>query len=164
MAVSTMQDLFLDELRDIYHAEKQLLKALPKMARKAGGDDLRQAFESHLEETRGHVERIEEVFETMDVAKRGKTCEAMQGLVEEGREMMEEVEDSRVRDAALITAAQKVEHYEIASYGSLIALARQLGLKEAAGILVKTLEEEKAADGKLTRLAESGVNREAAAR
>lgn len=164
MAVSTMQDLFLDELRDIYHAEKQLLKALPKMARKAGGDDLRQAFESHLEETRGHVERIEEVFETMDVAKRGKTCEAMQGLVEEGREMMEEVEDSRVRDAALITAAQKVEHYEIASYGSLIALARQLGLKEAAGILVKTLEEEKAADGKLTKLAESGVNREAAAR
>ncbi|MDF1586892.1 YciE/YciF ferroxidase family protein [Marinimicrococcus flavescens] len=162
MAVSTMQDLFVNELRDIYHAEKQLLKALPKMAKAASREDLRQAFQSHLEETRGHVERLEEVFDTLDLAKRGKTCEAMQGLVEEGREILEEVEDGAVRDAGLITAAQKVEHYEIASYGSLVALARQIGNEEVATILHRTLEEEKAADQKLTKLAQGGVNQAAA--
>ncbi|MDX6751399.1 ferritin-like domain-containing protein [Geminicoccaceae bacterium 1502E] len=162
MAVSTMQELFVNELRDIYHAEKQLLKALPKMAKAASGEDLRQAFESHLEETRGHVERLEEIFDTLDLAKRGKTCEAMQGLVEEGREILEEVEEAAVRDAGMITAAQKVEHYEIASYGSLVALARQIGNEEVAKILHRTLEEEKAADQKLTKLAQGGVNQAAA--
>jgi len=158
MAVTTMQELFVEELRDIYHAEKQLVKALPKMAKAANDDELKNAIQLHLEETRGQVERLEQVFESIDVAKRGKTCEAMEGLLEEAQEMMKDVLDPEVRDAAMITAAQKVEHYEIASYGSLAALARQLGHGDAADLLAQTLGEEKAADEKLSKIALGRIN------
>jgi ferritin-like metal-binding protein YciE len=163
MAVSTMQDLFVDELRDIYHAEKQLTKALPKMAKAAKNDKLRECFEAHLEETRGQIERLEQVFDEIDVRKRGKPCEAMEGLLEEGREMMEEIKDGSVRDAGMITAAQKVEHYEIAAYGSLVAHAEQLGHKKAAKLLQETLEQEKMADRKLNEVALGAVNQGARA-
>ena len=161
MAVKTTEDLLLEELRDIYHAEKQLLKALPKMAKKAHSDKLRQAFEQHLEETNGQVERLEQVFELLDKPARGKRCEAMAGLIEEANEMIDEIKTPEVLDAALITAAQKVEHYEIASYGSVHALAEALGKSEAAKLLAETLKEEKAADEKLNKLAISDINRSA---
>lgn len=161
MTVKSVHDLLLEELRDIYHAEKQLVKALPKMAKAAKSDVLRQAFEDHLEETKGQVQRLEQVFEALDVRTRGKPCEAMQGLVEEAKEMMEEIKTPEVLDAALITAAQKVEHYEIASYGSVCALAEALGETEAARLLNQTLEEEKAADRKLNEIAVSNVNKQA---
>lgn len=161
MTVKSVHDLLLEELRDIYHAEKQLVKALPKMAKAAKSDVLRQAFEDHLEETKGQVQRLEQVFEAFDVRTRGKPCEAMQGLVEEAKEMMEEIKTPEVLDAALITAAQKVEHYEIASYGSVCALAEALGETEAARLLNQTLEEEKAADRKLNEIAVSNVNKQA---
>ncbi|MEK0084832.1 ferritin-like domain-containing protein [Benzoatithermus flavus] len=153
MPVKTVQDLFVDELRDIYHAEKQILKALPKMAKSAQHPELRQAFEQHLEQTRGQVERLEQVFDQLDVAKRGKRCEAMEGLLEEARSTMEEIEDNSVLDVGMIINAQKVEHYEIAGYGSLVALANQLGLKDAAQLLEQTLSEEKEADRKLNEVA-----------
>jgi ferritin-like metal-binding protein YciE len=161
MAVKSVQDLLVDELRDIYHAEKQLVKALPKMAKAAKSDKLRQAFEHHLEETRGQVERLEMVFDKLDTAVRAKRCEAMVGLIEEAQEMMEEIKTPEVLDAALIAAAQKVEHYEIASYGSVRALAEALGNKEAAQLLDQTLEEEKSADQKLNQIALSDVNKTA---
>ena len=161
MAVKSVQDLLVDELRDIYHAEKQLVKALPKMAKAAKSDKLRQAFEQHLEETRGQVERLEMVFERLDVPARAKRCEAMAGLVEEAQEMIDEIKTPEVLDAALIAAAQKVEHYEIASYGSVHALAKASGHEEAAQLLSQTLEEEKAADQKLNQIALSEVNRTA---
>jgi ferritin-like metal-binding protein YciE len=158
MAVKSVNDLLLDELRDIYHAEKQLVKALPKMAKKSKSDELRQAFEHHLEETKGQVNRLEQVFEHLDARSSGKRCEAMEGLIEEAKEMMEDITTPEVLDAAMITAAQKVEHYEIASYGSVHALAEALGHKEAARLLEQTLEEEKQADQKLNQIALSGVN------
>lgn len=161
MGVKTMQDLFVNELRDIYHAEKQLVKALPKMAKAASATELKQAIESHLEETRGQVERLEQVFDMLDLGKRAKPCEAMEGLISEGREVIEEVEDPEVRDAGLIVAAQKVEHYEIAGYGSLVAMAKQLGYKDAGNLLAQTLAEEKAADSKLNKLALGGINKQA---
>jgi len=161
MSVKTMQDLFVNELRDIYHAEKQLVKALPKMSRAANGNELKQAITSHLEETQGQVERLEQVFELLDIPKRSKRCEAMEGLISEGQEVIEEVEDPTVRDAGLIVAAQKVEHYEIAGYGSLVAMAKQLGHNDAVSLLQQTLEEEKAADQKLNQLALSRVNQQA---
>jgi ferritin-like metal-binding protein YciE len=161
MAVKTVQDLLVDELRDIYHAEKQLLKALPKMAKAASSDKLRQAFEHHLEETRGQVERLEQVFERLEVPARAKRCEAMAGLIEEAQEMVDEIKTPEVLDAALITAAQKVEHYEIASYGSVHALAQATGQEEVAQLLGQTLEEEKAADQKLNQIALSDVNKTA---
>jgi ferritin-like metal-binding protein YciE len=161
MAVKTVQDLLVDELRDIYHAEKQLLKALPKMAKAASSDKLRQAFEHHLEETRGQVERLEQVFERLEVPARAKRCEAMAGLIEEAQEMVDEIKTPEVLDAALITAAQKVEHYEIASYGSVHALAQASGREEVAQLLSQTLEEEKAADQKLNQIALSDVNKTA---
>jgi ferritin-like metal-binding protein YciE len=161
MAVKSVQDLLVDELRDIYHAEKQLVKALPKMVKAAKSDKLRQAFEHHLEETKGQVERLETVFDKLDTPARAKRCEAMAGLIEEAQEMMEEIKTPEVLDAALITAAQKVEHYEIASYGSVHALAEALGKGEAAQLLNQTLEEEKAADQKLNQIALSDVNRTA---
>jgi ferritin-like metal-binding protein YciE len=163
MAIKTVQDLFLDSLRDIYYAEKQILKALPKMAKKASHEELKSAFESHAEETRGQIERIEQVFEGLDVGKRAKRCEAMEGLLEEAREHMEEIEDKAVLDVGMTVNAQKVEHYEIASYGSLIALAKQLGHKDAASLLAQNLEEEKATDKKLTALAEGALNADAPA-
>jgi ferritin-like metal-binding protein YciE len=161
MAVKTVQDLLVDELRDIYHAEKQLLKALPKMVKAASSDKLRQAFEDHLEETRGQVERLEQVFEQLEMPARAKRCEAMAGLIEEAQEMVDEIKTPEVLDAALITAAQKVEHYEIASYGSVHALALATGQDEVAQLLAATLEEEKAADQKLNQIALSDVNKTA---
>jgi ferritin-like metal-binding protein YciE len=161
MAVKTTQDLLVEELRDIYHAEKQLVRALPKMAKATKSDKLRQAFEHHLEETKGHVERLEQVFDQLDTRTRGKPCQAMEGLIEEAKEMMEEIKTPEVLDAALITGAQKVEHYEIASYGSVHALAEALGKTEVAKLLAETLEEEKEADKKLNQIAISDVNKTA---
>jgi ferritin-like metal-binding protein YciE len=161
MAVKSVNDLELEELRDIYHAEKQLVRALPKMAKKAKSDKLRQAFELHLEQTRGHVDRLEQVFEKLDTRPRAKRCEAMEGLIEEAEELMEEVSAPEVLDAALIAAAQKVEHYEIASYGTLHALAEELGQNEVANLLEQTLNEEKEADEKLNQIALSDVNKAA---
>ncbi len=161
MKLNTMEDLFLGELRDLYHAEKQLVKALPKMAKAATNPDLRAGFEQHLAETENHVSRLELVFGQLDQKPKAETCEAMKGLVEEGKEIIEAKGEDEVRDAALIAAAQKVEHYEIASYGCLITWAKQLGYKRAVILLSQTLEEEKATDEKLTELAESTVNAEA---
>jgi ferritin-like metal-binding protein YciE len=161
MAVKSVNDLLLDELRDIYHAEKQLVKALPKMAKKAKSDELRQAFEHHLEQTKGQVERLDQIFEQLNARSSGQRCEAMEGLIEEAKEMMEEITTPEVLDAAMIAAAQKVEHYEIASYGSVQALAEALGHKDAARLLEETLEEEKETDQKLNQIALSGVNQSA---
>jgi ferritin-like metal-binding protein YciE len=161
MPVKSVQDLLIDELRDIYHAEKQLVKALPKMAKASKSDKLRQAIEHHLEETKGQVDRLEQVFDKLDTRTRGKTCEAMEGLIEEAKEMMEEIKTPEVLDVALIAAAQKVEHYEIASYGSVCALAEALGQNEVAQLLNQTLDEEKQADQKLNQIALSEVNKTA---
>ena len=158
MAIKTAQDLFLNELRDTYHAEKQALKAYPKMIKQAQLPELRQAFEEHMEQTRGQVDRLEQVFESLDVAKRAKRCEAMEGLLEEARSHMEEIEDKAVLDVAMIVSAQKVEHYEIAAYGSLVAMARQLGHDEVVPLLEETLAEEKATDERLTKVAEGVAN------
>jgi ferritin-like metal-binding protein YciE len=154
--MSKLREVFLDELADVYDAEKQLVKALPKMAKAAEHEDLRTAFESHLEQTEQHVNRLEQVFEQFGEKPRGKKCKAMQGLVEEGQELIKEKEG----DAALICAAQKVEHYEIAAYGSLQAWARLMQEEEAAELLGETLEEEKAANAKLTETAEGAINQE----
>jgi len=153
MNVENMDELLLDELKDIYSAEKQITKALPKMAKGAESEELRQAFQSHLEETKGHVERLDQIFQTLGKSPRGKTCKGMQGLLEEGSEMLEELEKGPVRDAALISAAQKVEHYEMAAYGSLRTFAELLKQNEIVQLLEQTLEEEKAADEKLTSIA-----------
>ena len=161
MAVNSVQELLIDELRDIYHAEKQLVKALPKMAKASKSDQLRQAFEHHLEETNGHVERLEEVFEKLGKGARGKRCEAMQGLIEEAQELIDEIKTPEVLDVGLITAAQKVEHYEISAYGSACALAESLGQNEIVQLLNETLEEEKQADEKLNKIALSDVNKAA---
>lgn len=153
MSLQTLEDLFLDELKDIYDAEKQLTKALPKMAKAAESDELREAFENHLEETKGQIERLEEVFKLINKTPRGKKCKAMAGLTEEGKELMEEDAEESVLDAGLICAAQKVEHYEIATYGTLIAWSRTLGYDDAIALLEETLEQEKAADEKLSEIA-----------
>lgn len=158
----TLHDAFLDELRDSYNAETQLTKALPKMAKAASSPDLRRAFESHLEETRGHVGRLEEVFASLDEKVRGKHCDGMAGIIAEGKSLMEEDLDETTMDACLIAAAQRAEHYEMAAYGTLVAWARAMGHDEAAGLLEQTLDEEKAADAKLSSLAEGGINQEAA--
>jgi ferritin-like metal-binding protein YciE len=158
----TLHDAFIDELRDTYDAEKQLIKALPKLAKAAASTDLRAAFESHLEETRGHVERLEQVFQSLEEKPRGKHCEGIAGIIEEGKSMMEEEFDEATMDAVLIAAGQRAEHYEMAAYGTLIAWAESMGHTEALGLLQEILEEEKAADQKLTSLAESGINQEAA--
>jgi ferritin-like metal-binding protein YciE len=161
MAVKSVNDLLMGELQDIYHAEKQLVKALPKMAKKAKSDKLRQAVEHHLEQTKGHVDRLEQVFAKLDASPRAKKCEAMEGLIAEAEELMGEIATPEVLDAAMISAAQKVEHYEIASYGTLSTLAAELGHTEAARLLEQTLNEEKAADQKLNEIALSGVNKSA---
>ena len=163
MTVKTTRELLIDELRDIYHAENQLVKALPKMAKAAKAQKLRQAFEHHLDETKGQVERLDRVFEQLDTRSSGKRCEAMQGLIEEAKEMIEEIKTPEVLDCALIVGAQKVEHYEIASYGSVCALADALGEKDVKRLLEETLSEEKAADQKLNKLAISEVNKSALA-
>lgn len=158
----TLEDLFLHLLKDIYYAEKQITKALPKMAKATDTRELKKAFENHLKETEGQVERLEKVFKSLGKPARGEKCEAIVGLVEEGKEVMEEGEDQSVIDAGLLAAAQAVEHYEIARYGTLVAWAEQLGYREAIPLLQATLKEEKAADALLSRIAESGVNRQAA--
>ena len=158
----TLQAKLVDEVRDLYHAEKQLIKALPKMAKGATHEDLREAFEAHLEETREHVTRLEEVFSAMGEKVRAKPCAGMAGIIEEGSELLQEEEAGSVLDAAIIAGAQRVEHYEIAAYGSCVAWARLLGMDEVASLLEQTLEEEKAADKKLTALAEQEINLSAA--
>ena len=158
MPVKSMHDLFVEELRDIYHAEKQITRALPKMAKAATTPELKQAFELHLEQTRGQIERLDQVFEQLDLPKRAKKCEAMEGLLEEARAAMEEIEDATVLDVGMIINAQKVEHYEIAGYGGLVALAKQLGHEEAARLLDQTLTEEKETDRKLNEVALTVAN------
>jgi ferritin-like metal-binding protein YciE len=158
----TLHDAFLDELRDAYDAERQLTKALPKMAKAAKSAELRAAFESHLEETQGHVERLEKVFESLDEAARGNHCDGIAGIIEEGKKAMEEDFDDATMDACLIGGGQRAEHYEMAAYGTLIAWANAMGHSTAVDLLEQNLEEEKAADKKLTELAEGGINQEAA--
>jgi len=164
MASKTLKELFVAQVQDAFSAEKQLVKALPKMAKAAKQPELKEGFKQHLEETRGQVERLKEVCTLADCKTGKETCEAMEGLIAEGQEIIEMDTEADVRDAGLIIAAQKVEHYEIALYGGLCALAKQLGLKDAAMLLHQTLEEEKKTDQKLTQLAESRVNAQAAAR
>lgn len=158
----TLHAAFIDELRDAYDAEKQLTKALPKMAKAATSPDLRAAFEAHLEETRGQIERLEQVFERLDEKVRRKHCDGIAGIIEEGKAVMEEDFDESTMDACLIAAGQRAEHYEMAAYGTLVAWARAMGHGEAADLLQETLEEEQAADEKLSSLAEGGINQEAA--
>ena len=154
MSDQSLRELYIDELKDLYNAETQLVKALPKMAKASSSPELKAGFEEHLKQTKGHVERLEAIFGTLDESPKGKKCHGMEGLIEEGSEAVEEYEES-VRDAALIGAAQRVEHYEIAAYGTVIAMAKQLGETRPAGLLNQTLEEEKETDAKLTSLAET---------
>jgi ferritin-like metal-binding protein YciE len=156
-----LHELFLDELSDLYSAEKQLTKALPKMAKAAESDQLKEAIESHLKETEEHVDRLEQVFQSLDEKLKRKTCAAMEGLVEEASELLQEQKGKSSIDAAIIAAAQKVEHYEIASYGTVRAWAERMGHKEAVELLNETLKEESAADEKLTGIAESLANQSA---
>ncbi len=150
--MESIRELLIEEMGDLYDAEKQLVKALPKMAKAASNEQLREAFESHLEQTRGHVERLEQAFQLLDQKAKSKPCAAMKGLIEEGKETMEEDFSDGVLDSAIICAAQKVEHYEIAGYGTLSAWARSLGMDDVAGLLEETLAEEKEADEKLTQV------------
>lgn len=159
----TLDDLIHDSLRDIYFAEKKILTALPKMANAAQSEDLVAAFEKHQQETEGQVERLERVFALIDETPRGKNCPAILGLLEEGKEVMEDYKDSVALDAGLLSAAQSVEHYEISRYGTLIAWANELGFQEAVPLLEATLSEEKATDEALTQLAETAINQEAEA-
>ena len=154
----TLNDLFYDTLKDIYFAERQILKALPKMARAAQSPALKQGFEKHKEQTEGQVERLQQVFEIIGKRAQGKTCEAIQGIIAEGEEIMEEFKGAPALDAGLISAAQAVEHYEIARYGTLCAWAKQLGYKDAVALLEATLKEETETDVTLTKLAETAVN------
>ena len=160
MSVQNLEQLFIDELKDLYSAEKQITKALPKLAKAATSPELRQAFENHLQETLGHVERLDQIFEVLGKSSRGKTCHGMQGLLEEGSEVLEDTEKGDVRDAALISAAQRVEHYEIAAYGCVREYANLLGQEKVADLLEETLQEERAADEKLGVIAKQ-VNSEA---
>ena len=157
-AMATLHDLFIHELKDIYSAEKQLVKALPKMAKAASSEKLREGIKEHLEQTEEQVERLEQIFESLDATARGIKCAAMEGLIKEGSEVMHEDAEPAVKDAALIAAAQKVEHYEIAAYGTLVTFASLMGHDEAQRLLETTLEEEKETDRKLTELAESEIN------
>jgi ferritin-like metal-binding protein YciE len=160
--VGTLHDAFIYELRDTYDAERQLTKALTKLAKAARSSQLKEAFESHLEETQGQIERLEQVFESLDERVRGKHCDGIAGIIEEGKSIMEEDLDDDAMDACLIAAGQRAEHYEMAAYGTLVAWARAMGHSEAADLLQETLEEEKAADQKLSSLAEGGINQSAA--
>ena len=160
--MGTLHDAFLDELRDAYDAEKQLTKALPKMVKASTSAALRDAFEAHLEETRQQIERLEQVFASLDEKVKGKHCDGMAGIIEEGQAILDEDFDETTTDACLIAAAQRVEHYEMAAYGTLVAWARVMGHTEAADLLQETLDEEKAADETLTSIAEGGINQAAA--
>jgi len=158
----TLDDLFLETLKDMYHAEKQILRALPKMGKAADSDQLRQAFETHRKETEGQVARLEQVFEMLGKPARGKPCEAIQGIIEEGKEVMDDFKGSDALDAGLLAGAQAVEHYEISRYGTLKSWAMQLRMNDAAELLDQTLQEEKKTDQLLTQIAESSANRKAA--
>jgi ferritin-like metal-binding protein YciE len=160
MSLDSLHDLFVEELKDIYNAESQLTKALPKMAKAAASDELRMGFEEHLKETQKQIERLEQIFEELEMAPKGKKCKAMQGLIEEGSDIISEDGEDAVKDAALIAAAQKVEHYEIAAYGTLRTYAELLGMDDAAELLQESLDEEAATDKKLTELA-GNINVEA---
>jgi ferritin-like metal-binding protein YciE len=160
MSVETLEELFIDELKDLYSAEKQIVRALPKLAKAASTPELQEALQSHLEETKGQVERLEQIAEIVGKKLTGKTCAGMKGVLEEGSEVLEEVEQGNVRDAALIGASQRVEHYEMAGYGTARDFAKLLGLEDVVELLERTLEEEKAADQKLTTISKS-VNRQA---
>jgi ferritin-like metal-binding protein YciE len=163
MSLDSLQNLFVTELKDIYNGEKQLVSALPRIAKAASSPRLTEAITKHLKETEGHVARLEQIFQSLGLAVRGKKCKGMEGLLEEGKEVMEEEGQESVRDAALISAAQKVEHYEMAAYGCLRSYAQILGHNDAAKLLEQTLKEEEAADEKLNELAEGGINEAAAA-
>ncbi|MGN6391217.1 MAG: YciE/YciF ferroxidase family protein [Gemmatimonadales bacterium] len=163
MALESLNELFINELKDVLNAEKQLVRALPKMAKAAQSPDLQQAFTKHLKETEGHVDRLERIFSSLGQTARGKQCKGMEGLVEEGKEIMQEDGAPEVIDAALISAAQRVEHYEIAAYGCLRTYAQLLGNDEADRLLEQTLHEEEATDKALTALGEGGINQAAAA-
>lgn len=163
MSLDSLDSLFLDELKDIYNAEKQILRALPRMTKAAESPKLQQAFQNHLKETEGQVQRLERIFKDLGQAARGKKCKGMEGLIEEGKEKMEEEGEGPVIDAALIAAAQKVEHYEIAAYGCLRTYAELLGYTQAVRLLEQNLAEEEAADKKLTQLGEGGINESAVA-
>lgn len=160
MKVDNIEKLFVNELKDLYSAEKQITRVLPKMAKAATSEELRTAFETHLKETEGQIERLDRVFEILGKSASGKTCQGMKGVLEEGAEMMEETEEGEVRDAGMISAAQRVEHYEIAAYGTVRTLAELLGQKEIAKLLQETLDEEGNTDKKLTQIA-TNVNRQA---
>ena len=160
--VDSLHALLEEELKDIYDAEKQLTKALPKLAKKASSPDLKQGFEAHLRQTEAQIDRLEQVFEQLEMPAKGKPCKGMKNLIAEGDEMIGEAEDDDTRDAVMIAAAQKVEHYEIASYGTVRTWAQLLGMNEVASLLEESLDEEKEADQKLTSLAESHINLEAA--
>jgi ferritin-like metal-binding protein YciE len=161
MKLKTLRDLYIHELRDVYSAEKQITKALPKMAKAASNEELTAGFEEHLAVTEKQIERLEEIFEALGVSSKGEKCKGMEGLLEEGAKLMEEDASPEVLDAGLIAAAQKVEHYEIASYGTLRTYAEMLGEDDAASLLQETLDEEIETDEKLTELAESSINAEA---
>ncbi len=161
MKLDTLKTLYINELRDLYNAEQQLVKALPKMAKGASSEELQDAFEKHLEQTKTHVERLEEVFEEIGERPKGKTCKAMKGLIEEGSEILDEDGEESVLDAGIIVAAQKVEHYEIAGYGSVRTFAQLLGKDRSADLLQTTLDEESEANELLNKLAEDIVNPEA---
>lgn len=162
MPLRSMEDLFLHTLKDIYYAERQILRALPRMMKKAGSPELKQALEKHRDETERQIERLQRVFESVDAAARGIKCEAIEGIISEAEHLAEEIEDKEVLDAGLIGSAQAVEHYEITRYGTLIAWAEQLGMKDAVKLLNETLEEEKRTDRLLSELAEQRINRQAA--
>ena len=162
MAQKTLQDVFIDEVRDTYDAERQLTRALAKMAKAATAPELKDAFTTHLEETRGQIDRLEKVFEMLGERVRGKHCEGIAGIIEEGKAVMNEPFDEATMDACLIAAGQRAEHYEIAAYGTLVAWARAMGHTEAVELLESILDEEKAADETLTALAEDGINQDAA--
>jgi ferritin-like metal-binding protein YciE len=164
MVINNLHDVLLDTIKDLYHAEKQLVKALPKMAKAANSRELRSAIQEHLDVTEGHVQRLEQVFQELDMSPKAKVCHGMLGIVDEGKEVLEEKADGNPSaiDAALIAAAQKVEHYEIASYGSARTFAQTLGLSRVAELLQETLNEEEETDAKLTQIAESMVNEAAA--
>jgi ferritin-like metal-binding protein YciE len=163
MAEKDLNDLFLDTLKDIYYAEKHILKALPKMAKAANSEELSAAFEKHYDETEGQVARLEQIFELLGKPARGKKCDAIEGILDEGKEIMDEYADTAALDAGLLAAAQAVEHYEISRYGTLKAWAAKLDLPQAVKLLDQTLAEEKKTDASLSQLAEKAVNYEAAA-
>ncbi len=162
MALNTLEDLFIDELKDVYNAENQIVKALPKMAKVASSPELGDAFREHLEVTKGQIDRLDQIFANMEIKSRGKKCAGMEGILEEGKEMMNQAADPSVKDAGLISSAQRVEHYEMAAYGTLRTYAEMLGYDDAAQLLQETLDEEEQADQKLSQLAESLINVQAA--